>query len=112
MNDGPSDDSDLPHIAGITEADTSGRDRNREIRNSAIAKFFVQHDAVHEPDVSNPVLKSREIVRGIDPVARTVRKRLNKLEDDDVVAKKSIGSGAVWWMMADESGNQSVTEKM
>jgi hypothetical protein len=112
VNDGPSDESDLPHIDGISETDTSGRGRNRGVRNSDIAEFFIQHDAVHEPEVTNLVLKSRDIAREGDPVARTVRKRLNEPEDDGVVVRKSVGSGTVWWMVSDESGGHSVPEKM
>lgn len=85
----------------------------QDVRNSDIAEFFTQHDAVHEPEVTNSALKSRDIAREVDPVARTVRKRLNELEDDGVVVvRKSVGSGTVWWMVSNESSGHSVGEKM
>lgn len=107
MNEDTSDDSGLPHIDGITETDTSGCGRN-----SDIAEPFIQHDAVHEPEVTDSVLKSRDIAREVSLVARTVRKWLNELEENGVVARKSVGSGTVWWMVFDESGDHSVSEKI
>jgi hypothetical protein len=37
---------------------------------------------------------------------------LSELEDDGVVARKSVGSGTVWWMVSDESGGHPVGEKI
>ncbi|MFU1780575.1 hypothetical protein ACM16X_04245 [Haloarcula japonica] len=112
MSEDSRQDDDLPHLDGVTEADDSGRGRNRTIRNSDIAAYFSQHDAVHDPEVSDPVLKSSDVAQEVDLVTRTVRNRLNELEEKDVLSKKEVGSGTVWWVTSENLAAESFSDKV
>jgi hypothetical protein len=51
----------------------------------------------------SPVATAKEVGEKLDCSAEAARQKLLKLRDQDIVARRQVGAGAVvWWLISDE----------
>lgn len=71
-----------------------------------ILDVFENAQAVYGPTVTHPVLSTAEIADHTGLSARQVRERLSEMQGNLDVRQKSVGSGAVWWVVSSKDSNQ------